>query len=29
MRWLLLVILVAALVWVAIQMWQTFFNGHF
>jgi hypothetical protein len=29
MRWLLLVILVAALVWVAIQMWQTFFNRHF
>jgi hypothetical protein len=29
MRWLLLVILAAALIWVAIQMWQTFFNGNY
>ena len=29
MRWLLFVILVVALIWVAIQMWQTFFNGNF
>jgi hypothetical protein len=28
-KWLLLVILAAALIWVAIQTWQTFFNGGF
>ena len=25
MRWLLLIVLAAALIWVAIQLWQTFF----
>jgi len=28
MRWLLLLILAAALVWVGYQMWQTFFLGR-
>jgi len=27
MKWLLLIILAAALIWVALQMWHTFFNG--
>jgi len=27
MKWLLLVILAAALIWIALQMWHTFFNG--
>ena len=29
MRWLLLVLLSAALVWVGYQLWQTFFLGRF
>jgi len=27
MKWLLLVILAAALIWIALQMWHTFFLG--
>jgi hypothetical protein len=29
MRWLLFVLLAAALVWVGYQLWQTFFMGSF
>jgi hypothetical protein len=29
MKWLLLVVAAAALVWVGIQLWQTFFLGRF
>jgi len=29
MRWLLFVLLAAALVWVGYQFWQTFFLGRF
>jgi hypothetical protein len=29
MRWLLFVLLAAALVWVGYQLWQTFFLGRF
>jgi hypothetical protein len=29
MRWLLFVLLAAALVWVGYQLWQTFFQGQF
>jgi hypothetical protein len=28
MKWLMFVILAAALVWVAYQLWQTFFLGN-
>jgi hypothetical protein len=28
MKWLLLVVAVAALVWVGIQLWNTFFLGR-
>jgi hypothetical protein len=27
MRWLLLIVLAAALIWVGFQLWQTFFLG--
>jgi len=29
MRWLLFVLLAAALLWVGYQLWQTFFLGRF
>jgi hypothetical protein len=29
MRWLLLVVAAAALVWLGIQLWNTFFLGRF
>jgi len=29
MRWLLLIVATAALVWVGIQLWNTFFLGRF